>query len=121
MTDRAGRRVLVLEDDERVRSAMCDYLAELGYLPEGAASGNEAITCFERETFRLVVADYRMPGLNGLDAVKRMRMLNPTVPVLMVTGYAKEFGWEAHRLGISVLPKPIDFDVFAQILQGIAA
>ena len=120
MVDRAGRRVLVVEDDERVRGALCDYLEELGYAPEPAANGIEAMERFEKESFRLVVADYKMPGESGLEVVKAMRLRDPALPVLMVSGYATEFAWEARTLGISVVRKPVDFGVFAQVVEGIA-
>jgi CheY-like chemotaxis protein len=120
MLDRAGRRVLVVEDDERVRGALCDYLEELGYVPEPAANGTEAMSRFEKEAFRLVVADYKMPGPSGLDVVKRMRTLDPAVPVLMVSGYVAEFAWEARTLGIPVVRKPVDFGDFARVVEGIA-
>jgi DNA-binding NtrC family response regulator len=119
MVDRGGRRVLVVEDDGRVLGALCDYLEELGYAPEPAANGTEAMAWFEKEPFRLVVADYKMPGVNGLEVVKLMRRRDPALPVLMVSGYATEFAWEARTLGISVVRKPIDFGVFAQIVEGI--
>ncbi len=119
MVDYGVRRVLVVEDDERVRGALCDYLVELGFTAEAAASGTEAIARFERDAFRLVVADYKMPGLSGLDVVKQMRARDPEQPVLIVSGYAREFAWEARALGIPVLPKPVDFGVFAQVVEGI--
>ena len=119
MVDRASRRALVLEDDERVRGALCDYLEELGYAPEPAANASEAMARLEKEAFRLVVADYKMPGPSGLQAVKAMRQLDPALPVLMVSGYAAEFAHEARTLGISVVRKPVDFGVFAQVVEGI--
>jgi CheY-like chemotaxis protein len=121
MMDCEGRRVLVLEDDERVRGAICDYLEELGYMAEPAANGHEAMRRFEKSAFRLVVADYKMPGQNGLDVVKQMRTLDPALRVLMVSGYASEFGWEARTLGIAVMPKPVDFGAFARVIEGITA
>ena len=119
MVDGGGRRVLVVEDDERVRGALCDYLAELGFTAEAAASGSEAMACFERDAFQLVVTDYKMPGLSGLDVVRQMRARAPAQPFLIVSGYAREFAWEARALGIPVLPKPVDFGVFAQMVEGI--
>jgi len=118
--DRQGRRVLVVEDDERVRGALCDYLEELGYVPEPAANGTEALARFQKEAFRLVVADYKMPGLTGLDVVREMRTLDPALPVLMVSGYATEFAWEARTLGIPVVSKPVEFGVFARCVEDIA-
>jgi CheY-like chemotaxis protein len=121
MVDRGGRRVLVLEDDERVRGALCDYLEELGYVPEPAASGAEALACFRQEAFRLVVADYKMPGATGLEVVKEMRAIDPALPVLMVSGYATEFAREARTLGIPVVSKPVEFGVFARVVEKLAA
>jgi CheY-like chemotaxis protein len=120
MVDRGRQRVLVLEDDDRVRGALCDYLEELGYAPEPAADGVEALACFEEEAFRLVVADYKMPGMSGLDVVKQMRRRDPALPIFMVSGYAKEFAWEARTLGIPVVRKPVDFGVFARVVEDIA-
>jgi CheY-like chemotaxis protein len=120
VVDRDGRRVLVLEDDERVRGALCDYLEELGYVPEPAANGAEALACFEKEAFRLVVADYKMPGPTGLEVVKELRTLEPDLPVLMVSGYTTEFAWEARTLGIPVVRKPVEFGVFARVVEDIA-
>ena len=121
MVDQTGRRVLVVEDDERVRGALCDFLAELGYTAEPAASGSEAMARFETDAFRLVVTDYKMPGLSGLDVVRQMRARDPELRVLIVSGYAREFAWEARSLGIPVLPKPVDFGVFAQMVEGITS
>jgi CheY-like chemotaxis protein len=121
MVDAGGRRVLVVEDDDRVRGALCDYLAELGFTAEPAANGSEAMARFQPDAFRLVVADYKMPGLSGLDVVKQMRARDPEIPVLIVSGYVREFAWEARALGIPVLPKPVDFGVFAQMVEGITS
>jgi len=117
----SGQRVLVVEDDDRVRGALCDYLVELGFTAEPAANGKEAMARFERDGFRLVVADYKMPGRSGLDVVREMRERDPEVPVLIVSGYTREFAWEARALGIPVLPKPVDFGVFAQMVEGITS
>ena len=95
------------------------FSAAISAMPEPAANGTEAIARFERDAFRLVVADYKMPGLSGLDVVKQMRARDPEQPVLIVSGYAREFAWEARALGIPVLPKPVDFGVFAQMVEGI--
>lgn len=115
----AGTRVLVVEDDERVRGTLCDYLEELGYAPEPAADGAEAKARFEVSDFELVVADYKMPGLSGLEVVKQMRARNPQIPVVIVSGHTAEFVWEARALGIPVVPKPVDFGIFAGIVDGM--
>jgi CheY-like chemotaxis protein len=113
-------RVLVVEDDERVRGTLCDYLEELGYTPEAAANGSEAMARFEASEFRLVVTDYKMPGLTGLDVIRRLRARNPAIPVVIVSGHTAEFVWEARALGVPVVPKPVDFGVFAGIVEGMA-
>ena len=120
MVEEALRRVLVVEDDERVRGALCDYLEELGYVPEPAANGVEAIERLDEHEFRLVVTDYKMPGLTGLEVAKQMRARDPSLPVVIVSGYTTEFAWEARALGIPIVAKPVDFGAFARIVEDFA-
>ena len=49
-----------------------------------------------------------------------MRTLDPALPVLMVSGYTMEFAWEARTLGIPVVRKPVEFGVFARVVEDIA-
>ena len=80
-------KVLVVDDDDRIRSLLLDTLAALGYHALGAKNGEEALTLLETEKLDLVITDVRMPKLNGLSLLKNIKNLNPLLPVLIITGY----------------------------------
>ena len=105
-------RVLLVDDDDLVRASVLPLLEELGHTVEEAASGLEAIQRMERgRAFDVVLLDMNMPGLNGLETLARIRLLDPEVPVIISSGYL-EGEVEAMLLGdpaIAFLAKPFSF------------
>ena len=77
-------RILIVEDDERIRSSMRLALEDEGYTVEDAASGEEAVSRFAEEPFELVLIDLMLPGIDGFEACRTLRHQS-TVPIIMVT------------------------------------
>ena len=77
-------RILIVEDDERIRSSMRLALEEEGYAVDGVGSGEEAIDRFASEPYELVLIDLMLPGIDGFEACRTLRRMS-TVPVIMVT------------------------------------
>jgi DNA-binding response OmpR family regulator len=77
-------RVLVVEDDERIRSSMRLALEEEGYEVDDVASGEDAVTRFHDDPFDLVLIDLMLPGIDGFETCRALRRQS-TVPVIMVT------------------------------------
>jgi CheY-like chemotaxis protein len=63
-----------------------------GYRAECAYSGEDALAKFEDESFDILVTDYRMEGMNGLELARKVRQQAPQMPVIVVTGYPAEEG-----------------------------
>lgn len=81
--------ILVVDDDPAVRETTAALLAELGHHPLEAADGRAALRLIGQEPdIGLVVTDFAMPRLNGLDLALQARALRPGLPVLLMTGYA---------------------------------
>ena len=81
--------ILLVDDDELVRASGTSSLRRAGYDVVQAADGEEALALLvEAGPFDLMVTDYAMPGLSGLDLIDAARRRKPRMPVLMVTGYA---------------------------------
>lgn len=80
-------KVLVVDDDDRIRSLLLDTLSALGYHALGAKNGEEALTLLETEKLDMVITDVRMPKMNGLSLLKNIKNRNPLLPVLIITGY----------------------------------
>jgi len=105
-------RILVVDDEAPVREVLTEYFATEGYDVEVAGSGIEALTAIRDGRADLVLLDVRMPGLDGVQVLRRIRELTESVPVIMVTanedvGLAKE----TLKLGaFDYVAKPFDFD-----------
>jgi DNA-binding response OmpR family regulator len=105
-------RILVVDDEAPVREVLTEYFATEGYAVESADGGHEALTAIRGGRADLVLLDVRMPGLDGVQVLRRIRELDENVPVIMVTanedvGLAKE----TLRLGaFDYVAKPFDFD-----------
>jgi len=77
-------RILIVEDDERIRSSMRLALEDEGFTVDDVGSGEEAVGRFESEPAELVLIDLMLPGMDGFEACRRLRSRS-TVPVIMVT------------------------------------
>jgi PAS domain S-box-containing protein len=101
--------ILVIDDDQHVRSAMVEMLKSLGYKAEEAESGAQGIARMEREIFDLVITDLSMPGMDGWAVASEIRRRWSKVKVVMITGYRSTdqiFG-ENPGLLHDVISKPV--------------
>jgi len=83
------KKILVVDDEEYIRELYRDELAEEGYHVELAGDGQEALA--KMATFRpdLVTLDVKMPGLDGIEVLRRIREKDASVPVLLVTAFGE--------------------------------
>jgi signal transduction histidine kinase/CheY-like chemotaxis protein len=81
--------ILLVDDDEAVREVAASMLRDVGYGVTEAGSGGAALDLLNRERrFDLVVLDFAMPGMNGMDLAREVHSKFPAMPVLFITGYA---------------------------------
>ena len=83
------KKILVVDDEEKIRKMICDYLEAVGFETVTAVDGIDAITQTVVEKPDLIVLDIMMPGLDGLDCTRRIREKSQ-VPIIMVTARAEE-------------------------------
>ena len=103
-------RVLVVDDEERVRGLLCDLLAAWGCQAVEAVNGVEALTLFEAGDYDLVLTDYLMPGRNGLELIRGVRDRDATIGVIMFTASAADLESDSRRLEFTLLRKPLQLD-----------
>jgi signal transduction histidine kinase/ActR/RegA family two-component response regulator len=100
-----GARILLVEDDPRVRTATVGALEDLGYEPIACAGGAEALALFESMEFDLVISDVIMPEMTGPELIRELKSRRPEIAVLFVTGYVGE-GESEDLVGYDLLRKP---------------
>lgn len=105
-------RILVVDDDAGQRSLLETFLRAQGFRTQAADSGAAALALLDRESFSLIVSDVRMPGISGIETLRRVRERQPGLPVLLVTAFADiRTAVAAMRDGaVNYLAKPIDLD-----------
>lgn len=86
MTD-APAQILVIDDDKALRDACYQILSRQGYQVELAASARQGLALLERMSFDAILLDLVMPDMDGLEALKKIRALDPDVEVIIITGY----------------------------------
>jgi GAF domain-containing protein/ActR/RegA family two-component response regulator len=119
-----GARVLVIDDEERVRDALADMLRQAGHAVTTASHGGEGIERFGTADFDLVLTDLGMPGMSGWQVAQAVKALRPAVPVVLVTGWGVELSTQELRAsGVDrVMTKPFRLAevqaVLADLLKG---
>jgi DNA-binding response OmpR family regulator len=119
-----ARRVLIIEDDDSARACYGRLLARHGYEPALESDGMSVERNLDRyRDVDLVILDYRMPGLDGLQLLARLRRLRFRAPVLLVTASAiEEIQGEARRLGVrQILAKPLNIPGFLRVIEELTS
>ena len=111
-------KILVVDDDRRIVKTTCDILKIKGYEPVSALTGEEGVEKVRSDPPDCVLMDIKMPGINGLEAMKLMKEIVPNLPVVLVSAYATaEIVEEAKKAGAyAVVSKPLDFQMVLSFL-----
>ena len=92
--------VLVIEDNRTMREGLVITLSKMGLDTSGVSDGDSALQLLSQKEFDLVVTDFKMPGMNGLEVLEKVRALRPGVDVILITAYGTvDLAVEAMRLG----------------------
>ena len=103
-----GKRVLIVDDEKNIRLTLAQTLESMELEAEAAASGEEALASLEEKKFELILLDLKMPGMDGMEVLRRVRELHPNVRVIIITAYGTiESAVEAMKLGaVDFIQKP---------------
>jgi two-component system response regulator HydG len=86
-TTSAPAQLLIIDDDKAIRDACYQILARQGYQVEMAASARQGLALLEKVSFDVILLDLVMPDLDGLEALKKIKALDPESEVIIITGY----------------------------------
>jgi len=104
------RRILVVDDEDALRTVLSGELVSEGYDVRTAADGDEAVSNLEKEGFDLILLDIKMPRMNGFEVLKFVKEKFPKTKVVMLTGFADlKNAIESKKLGAEdFVSKPYD-------------
>ncbi|MBS1214152.1 MAG: hypothetical protein H6R26_2769, partial [Proteobacteria bacterium] len=95
-----SKRILIVDDDRRICLTLSLALGELDHEIETAPSGEEALAAIEDRNFGIVLLDLRMPGIDGMEVLRRMRDIAPNTRVIIMTAHGGvDSAVEAMKLG----------------------
>jgi DNA-binding NtrC family response regulator len=118
-----GNRVLVVDDDQIVNKSFERVLTNKGYSVRTAMSGREAFEKFDGKDFDMVFTDLKMPGEDGLEVARRLKEMNPWLPIVVVTGYGtQEAEDRARKIGVAeFLQKPLSPTMIEDVAARVSA
>jgi DNA-binding response OmpR family regulator len=81
------KKILVVDDEENIRQLYKEEFEEMGYEVTTVADGIQALAAFDTKKFDLVTLDMRMPDIDGIETLRKMKEKNSTLPVIICTAY----------------------------------
>ena len=115
----AAPRILVVDDEEAITYVFERYLSVAGYDVSVAVNGPDAVRAGEGRAFDLLITDFRMPGMNGVEVIHALRRLQPGLPALVISGNPIEAGTMLE--GVRFLSKPVSMADLLAIIPSLIA
>lgn len=113
------RKILIVDDQPIITDLLVDILTDMGYSYEVALGGKEGLKIFAKDSFDLVITDLGMPDISGWEVSKSVKKQNPSVPVILITGWGVEP--DPHKVKDSgvdfVINKPFQIDQLEGIIN----
>ena len=92
-------RVLLVDDNKSGMMARRSVLEELGYVTDGTTDSRKALEMFRKEPYDLVVTDFKMPEINGVELIVKLRAEKPDVAIILISGFVDSLGLTEKNTG----------------------
>jgi CheY-like chemotaxis protein len=113
------QKMLVIEDEDIMREALCDYFSDVGHTVDTASDGEKALEGFRFEDYGVMIIDLKLPGRDGISVLREVKRKNPRAKVIIITAYPSlETEEKAMRDGaLNYLPKPFELDYLETLIR----
>ena len=114
--------ILIVDDEQSVRDSLYNWFIEDGYQVECAENAKRALNLLESENYDIILADIKMPGMDGLEMMRRIKSLKKESIVIMMTAFGTiETAVQAMKAGArGYIPKPFTLDSLAAAIRKVA-
>ncbi len=112
--------LLIVDDDEGMRETLSDILEGTSYCVEQASDGEAALERIATQHYDLVLMDIRMPVLNGVETLERIRALRPCLPVILMSGYTEgAMATTIRSQATALVTKPLDLPALMRLIEAM--
>ena len=118
--ERPIRKVMVVDDDDTFRDMLTESLKLNEYTPLAVADGEQALKELENGEVDAVITDIKMPGLNGIDLLHRIKGKYPEIPVVLITGFCSDSVGDDINQADGFLEKPFNIDRIITLLDQLS-
>lgn len=114
-------KILIVDDDEGVREMLADFFDVLGYQSIVASNGQEGLGMLDQHDVSLVISDIKMPVMDGIEMLKRIKKKRADLDVIMITGYGPEYSWKSVKEAgaADYVSKPFNIDVIEKKVRSL--
>jgi DNA-binding NtrC family response regulator len=114
--------ILLVDDEENFANTLAERLRGRSYRVEMAFDGRQALELIAQQSFEVILLDMNMPGLHGLEVLRRIKKIAPATQVIVITGYGSQLVNSAAMLSgaFEFLQKPLDFRVLIKSIRQAA-
>ena len=111
-------QVLLVDDEPMILKSLCRFLEENNVIPTACDDGEQALALINSHLFDVVIADFDLPFMNGLDILKLVQKRNPLCKLIVISGDTSQVTQNclSNLPGVSILSKPFDFEELTAIL-----
>ena len=119
-----SKKILVIDDDLAIRKSFTLALEDTGWVVHTAESGEKGVEMERQDTYQLIFLDLKMPGLNGVETLRKIRETNKDTPIYIITAFHDEFFSElkeaqADGNNFELLRKPLGGEDIVMVTEGI--
>ena len=111
-------RILLVEDSPEVRETTVEFIEELGHAVEAVETAEAALDALADRRFDLVMTDISLPGMSGVQLVKKIRETDPSQRIVIVSGYGDDYKDHDFGAPVGVLAKPYDLATLERVIAG---
>ena len=118
---RKQKKILIVEDEKVIREFLSKLLVSLNYQVDSACDGLEAIKKIEKNEYSIILSDVKMPNMDGVELLKKVKEINKKIEVILITGFPNiEDAEKSIQLGAyAYTKKPIKIKSLIKLLDGI--
>jgi len=113
-------RILIIDDEEVIRELLADFLTSHGYEVALAHSGEDGVKASREKPFEIVLVDYGLPGIHGIDVCRRIAAYNASSRLILMTGWGSMEAAERESCINQVIAKPFDLLEILKTLRALA-